>query len=495
MKNIFITIFTIVLLTGCSEDFLDVTPVGRVLESNYYQNQEQAFEALVAVYDVLQWNDQSGFTMFRPLLDAASDDTHAGGSDASDQPSWVAWDEFSLTPDLGPQSGFWQKYYKGIYRANLFLEKIDGIEGVTPQFKTRTVAEVKFLRAKFYFDLVRSFGRVPLILKTLGQDEYYTVQQVDPATTFAQIEADLNEAIPNLPTTVSANELGRITQGAAQGLLGRVILYQNDNSKMANAASVLESVINSGLYALEPNFGDIFSISGEHGVESVFEINYSDNSIADWWQFGSGRGEGNVGVQFVGMRDFSGPTYAPGWGFCPVSTELVALMQSDPRYVHTIIDAAGIGANYTPGYQNTGYFVRKYAPLAANTAGDGAIPLNWANNIREIRYADVLLMAAEALVRGGGDESAARNYLNQVRTRVGLPGVTSSGAALLEDIYKERRLELACEGHRFFDLVRTGQAASVLADKGFTTGKSEFLPIPQTEIDLSNGALSQNSGY
>jgi hypothetical protein len=496
MKNKLIILFSIILLTSCSESFLEVTPVGRVLESNFYQNQEQAFEALVAVYDVLQWNDQGGFTMFRPLLDVASDDCFAGGSDASDQPSWVAWDAFNLNPDLGPQWGFWNKYYRGIYRANLFLEKIEGIEGVTPQFKSRTIAEAKFLRAKYYFDLVRLFGRVPLITNTLGSDEYYTVEQLGGSSIFAQIEQDLNDAIGDLPETVSGNELGRVTKGAAQGLLGRAILFQNDNGKMGTAASILEEIINSGNYSLEANYGDIFKTSNEYGVESVFEISYSDNSNAGWGGFGSGGGEGNVGIQFVGMRDYSGPTFATGWGFCPVTPNLVAAMNGDPRFEHTIIDANNLqGASYTPGYQETGYFVRKYAPLQANTAGEGEIPLNWANNVREIRYADVLLMAAEALVRSGGDEAKARGYVNQVRARVGLAGLTSSGNQLLEDIYTERRLELACEGQRYFDLIRTGKAATTLASDGFTAGKSEVLPIPQSEIDLSNGALTQNNGY
>lgn len=496
MKNKLIILFSVLFLASCSDSFLEVTPVGRVLESNYYQNQEQAFEALVAVYDVLQWNDQGGFTMFRPLLDVASDDCFAGGSDASDQPSWVAWDAFTLNPNLGPQWGFWNKYYRGIYRANLFLEKIEGIEGVTPQFKARTIAEVKFLRAKYYFDLVRLFGRVPLITSTLSSDEYYTVNQTDGSEIYPFIETELNAAITNLPETVSGSELGRVTKGAAQGLLGRVILFQNDNGKMGTAATALEDVINSGIYSLEPNFGDIFLISNEYGVESVFEISYSDNSNANWGQFGSGVGEGNVGIQFVGMRDYSGPTFATGWGFSPVSPNLVTAMTGDPRFEHTIIDASALqGASYTQGYQETGYFVRKYAPLQANTAGAGEIPLNWANNVREIRYADVLLMAAEALVRSGGDEAKARGYVNQVRARVGLAAITSSGNALLEDIYTERRLELACEGQRFFDLIRTGKAATALVSDGFTAGKNEVLPIPQTEIDLSNGALTQNSGY
>src|SRR6056300_1158282 len=136
---------------GCSKDFLNTTPVGRDLEVNYYQTEEQAFEALVSVYDVLQWNDQYGFSMHRFLMNVASDDTYAGGSDASDQPSWVATDNFTWTPNLGPQAGFWRNNYKGVYRANLFLEKIDAIDAASEAFKTRSKAEAHFLRAKFYF--------------------------------------------------------------------------------------------------------------------------------------------------------------------------------------------------------------------------------------------------------------------------------------------------------------------------------------------------------
>ena len=495
MKNIGLIIFSIIIFTSCSEDFLEVRPVGRVLEANYYQNEEQAYESLVSVYDVLQWTDQEGFTMYRPLLDAASDDTHAGGSAASDQPSWVAWDEFHATPDLGPQKGFWKKYYRGIYRANLFLEKVETIPDLSTSFKTRTVAEAKFLRAKFYFDLIRLFGRIPLITNTLVPDDYYTTNQADGSEVFPQIEQDLNDAISGLPTTVSGNELGRVTKGAAQGLLGRVLLFQNDDSKMGTAASVLQDVINSGLYSLEPNFGDIFKLSHEFGSESVFEIVYSENSIADWGRFGSGYSEGNVGVQFVGMRDYSGSTYAPGWGFCPVSLDLEQAMANDPRYEHTIIDAQALGASYAEGYQNTDFFVRKYAPLSANTAGDGDIALNWGNNIREIRYADILLMAAEALNRSGGDDATARGYVNEVRTRVGLADINTSGGDLLDDIYEERRMELACEGHRFYDLIRTNRAASILSSKGFVAGTHEVLPIPQSELDLSEGSLTQNNGY
>jgi starch-binding outer membrane protein, SusD/RagB family len=173
-------------------------------------------------------------------------------------------------------------------------------------------------------------------------------------------------------------------------------------------------------------------------------------------------------------------------------------MKNDPRFKHTVIDGKALkaaGASYTAGYQNTDYFIKKYAPLQADKAKSGEPALNWNNNTREIRLADVLLMAAEALVRSSNPDAAkASTYLNRVRTRVGLqPFFGQTGPALLDLIYKERRMELATEGHRFFDLVRSEKAAETL--KGFTKGKSELLPIPQQEIDITVGKLKQNPGY
>jgi len=478
---------------GCSSDFLTTTPVGRDLEINYYQTESQAFEALVSVYDVLQWNDQYGFIMHRFLMNVASDDTYAGGSDASDQPSWVATDNFSWTPTLGPQAGFWRKNYKGIYRANLFLEKIDGIDQASEAFKTRSKAEVHFLRGKFYFDLVRSFGRVPLIKSTLDPSEYYSVVQATPEDVYAFVVEELKLAIADLPVNVPGNEIGRATKGAAQALLARVYLMMDDDANMAEVASLCEEVINSGEYALVDDYADIFTKAGEWSSESVFEITYSENSTSDWGRFGSGHSEGNVGVQFCGMRDYNGPDYSPGWGFCPITEDLESFMSGDPRYQSTIIDADSDPAmEYSPGYQNTGFFMKKYAPLTSMFPPDGEPALNWGNNVREIRYADVLLMAAEGLVRSGGSEGTARAYLNQVRVRAGVQPLSSSGTQLLEDIYNERRMELATEGHRYYDLVRTGQAATVLS--GWDETK-RYLPIPQNEIDASNGALTQNDGY
>ena len=482
---------------SCSKDIIELSPTGTVLESNFYKTEQELFQGLVAAYDPLGF--ATNFTMKMGLLNAASDDTHAGGSDASDQPSWVAYDKFTLDPNLGPQAGLWSKNYTGIYRANLVIEKAEGtVAGLTADKKARYVAEAKFLRAYYYFDLVRWFGNVPLITATPAADAIYKQTQSAPAAVYAQIEKDLKEAVATtqLPETLAADELGRITKGAAKALLGKVILFQNNNARMGEAAILFEEIINSNAYALEKNYADIFKPDNKFGKESIFEIYNSGNRKGDWG-LGIDGNEGNKDVQFCGMRDFVGATYANGWSFCPISLDLVNFMQNDPRFAATVIDGKALkasGASYTAGYQNTDYFIKKYSPLAAFKATSGEPALNWGYNIKEIRLADVLLMAAESFNRSGND-AKAQTYLNRVRARVALSAKTSTGATLLQDIYDERRLELATEGMRFWDLIRTNKAATVLSNQGFKAGKHEFLPLPQGEVDIMQGAFKQNQGY
>lgn len=492
-----VLLLAVFTLVGCTKEFLELEPRGTALESGFYQTEGEIFEALVAAYDMLTEGLGGGWGMPVGLLNSASDDTFAGGSDSGDQPAWVALDAFTLDPVEGPQADVWNRCYAGVYRANLVIDKAENLEVLTDEFRNRTVGEAKFLRAYYYFELVRWFKNVPLIIGTLGADEIYEITQAAPSEVYAQIEADLTAARNTfeIPETVGASELGRITKGAATALLGKVILYQNNEGRMVEAANLFEEVINSGLYALEPNFADIFDPANEFGIESVFEINYSGAARAGWgnaWQT-----EGNLNVQFFGMRDYVGPDYASGWSFCPVTPKLVSAMENDPRYEHTIIDGNALkaqGASYTEGYQNTDYFVKKYAAYADYSPTDGEVGLNWGTNVREIRLADVILMAAECHSRSGND-GAALSHLNTVRSRVGLQPSAASGSNLLDAIYKERQLELATEGHRFWDLVRTGRAAAELADQGFIEGKNEILPIPQAEVDITQGNIAQNPGY
>ena len=485
---------SLAVFSACDKDFLELQPRGTELEGNFYQTEEQVYQGLIAVYDVMQWGTSGGYTMKMPLLTVASDEAHAGGSDASDQPTWVRWDNFTIDPFISPATGLWQKNFAGVYRANLLLSKLEGNTGLDPVFTNRVVAETKALRAYFYFDLIRFFGNVPLITGPLPTSELYSQVQAEPAAVFAQIEKDLTEARAALPATVPAAEKGRLTKGAATAMLGKVIMFQNNTARLAEAAGLFNEVNTSGAYELLQNYGDIFDPANKFHSESILEIPHSN--LASWgdWGWVNG-GEGNVAPQFIGPDGYNGPTFASGWGFAPVSLDLVNALQGDPRFEHTIIDGNAMraaGATYNERYQNTNYFIRKYAPLKDYRHGGAGNPeLNWPINEIEIRLADTYLLEAEALVRSGANAGRAKDLLDAVRSRVGLPAVP----ATIDNIYRERQLELATEGHRFFDLVRTGRAAAVLGPLGFQANKHEVLPIPQQEIDITKGSLKQNQGY
>lgn len=498
MKNylsyIIVLSAVILFLGSCRKSFLDVDPKGEQLESNYYQSADEAYAALIAAYNPLAWEaGGSSSTYIDPLgpLNSASDECYAGGGSSSDVPYWQAWNTYTLTAALGPQSGFWDRSFTGIYRANLLLSKIDNVPDLSASVKSRYIAEAKFLRGYYYFWLVRLFKNIPLSTAPITTSEMYKQTQVSPDSVYSQIEKDLKEAIPDLPATIDASENGRVTKGAAQALLGKTILFQNITDRMLEAAGYFEQVNTASNYSLLTNYADIFSPDNKFNSESVFEIAHTGEQNANWgnWPDFSG----NVYVNMVGPRSYSGPNYwSGGWGFNPIIADFVNAIKTDPRYQYIVanIDSiANAGGSYLPGYQNTGYFIQKFAPLAKYVSAVATVELNFPNDYIEIRLADTYLMEAEAIVRGGGDVSKAQHYLDAVRARVGL----SSVSATLNNIYKERKVELATEGHRWFDLVRTNQASSVLAFKGFVSGKHELLPIPLSE--LNNTQLNQNPGY
>ena len=261
---------------------------------------------------------------------------------------------------------------------------------------------------------------------------------------------------------------------------------------MLEAASWFEKVNSSGIYQLQSNFANIFDPANKFNSESIFEITHSFNVGNDWSNLEGVTG--NIYTQMVGPRTYTGTKYySAGWSFSPIIPAFQQFMHNDPRYKYTILDVDSLtkatNSGYIKGYQNTGFFIKKFAPLAQYASTTGNQALNFTNDYIEIRLADTYLMEAESIVRGGGALSSAQNYLDMVRARVGLPSIPVT----LPNIYNERALELATEGHRWFDLVRTGQAAAVLSSKGFMSGKNEILPIPLDE--LNNTKLVQNPGY
>lgn len=467
----------------------------QVTDQDYLKSAKDYQSMAVSVYTPIQWLNQ-----VVPIGDIASDNSVAGGENASDVLTLQQIDDYTLTPNNGTLSELWKSAFEGINRANYlvqFKDKNPAGESVVFAGKEALYGEVYFLRSYFYFTLVKLFGDVPLFTdKRLAITDSRTLQRAPKAEVYKQIEADLTAAIAVLPPT--AAQPGRITKYAAQALLGKVYLYEG---KFKEAADVLENVVN-GPFSLVNNFASIFLSSGENGAESVFEIQYSNLSPYYNWG-GATRGQGNYAVQQCGIRGLSGSSpYAPGWSTNLPSQDLAnAYTTGDSRKEVTVLDIEKYKAQhpeYNITYQvapfkNTGLYNQKYLPRQGETSGQ--LELNYTNNYRTIRYAGVLLMAAEANSRKSApDEGKARDYLNKVRRRAfgdDNHKITASGTALTEAIWAERRLELAMEGERFFDLVRTGKAASVLT--GFVAGKNEVFPIPQEEIEISG--LTQNPNY
>jgi len=479
---------------ACSEEYLTTQAQGSFQESNYYKTEDQAYAGLVATYDVLK-KQSGGFENMITFLNAGSDDFYAGGGNASDGAGIQSFSNYSINSATIPAS-YWNDHYQGIYRANVLLEKLPEVP-MDEGKKARFGAEVKALRAYYYFNLVRMFKNVPLILKPITPAEAQTVVQATREEVYAFIEGDLASALDFLPTTVPSGELGRFTKGSAQALLGKIYLYDGKN---AEAATVLAEVNGSpgGVsqygYKLLANFSDLWVVSNKFNTESILEVAHTNQSNAGWGNWGAGSDEGNSVNQMVGPRSYAGgtgaPSYNAGWGFNPMTQDLHDFMLGDPRFSATVADLKALvasgSANYNPGYQDTGYFIKKFLPLTSDiSTGGGNAELNFRQNTYAIRLADTYLLEAEAL---GSSGARAQALLDAVRSRVGLSSVPVSATA----IANERRRELAGEGHRWFDLVRTGQATTVLSGRGFTS-RNEVLPIPLAEF--TNTKMVQNTGY
>lgn len=468
---------------SCSDDFVNVDSFDEDSE-NYFNSQEDYQNALIAAYDLLQ------ATYINVMLgEIASDNTLAGGESATDVPGIQEIDNMTHTPVNQQLRDIWGWMYAGVNRANYILEFKDKTDFAG---KEQILAEATFLRAYYYFELVKWFGDVPMVLdKRLLFGDQDIVERTPASEVYDQIETDLVYAAENLSFT--AAETGRVTKGAALALLGKVRVYRG---KFQEAAQALEEVINDGPYELLSDYSLLFENDQENSVESVFEVQYTDVE-------GAGFGclqcsEGNVAVGFNGIRNYSGPLFESGFSFnVPTAEAYDAFETGDLRRDIAILDIQAWASenedvSYVEGYEHTGYYNRKYIARQGDL-NTGDANLTNPNNYRAIRYADVLLLAAEALNRGGVNDSRALGYLNQVRTRAGLAPVTVSGSELTEAILKERRVELMGEGHRFFDLVRTQRAASTIS--GFQSGKHELFPIPSIEIELAGNRWSQNPGY
>jgi len=492
-------------MNSCSQSFLDISPKGKDLESTYYSNPDEAYAGLVAAYGAT--NVESGDTYCSPLgpANSASDECYCGGGGPSDMSMWQGMNNMILLTPANNPSDMWKVPFQGINYCNIILSKLEDVPGLSDDLKTRYTAEAKFLRAYYYFHVLRWYKNVPLFTEPQTSDMIYAATQADPSEVYAQIEKDFTEAIPDLPPTVSAAENGRATQGAAKAWLGTVYLYEK---KWSDAAKMLNDVNTKYNYSLLKNYGDVFDPNNKFNAESIFEIEKVSTQNYGWGDWGNFKS--NVYALMTGPRTYvqidpSAPDYVNGWSFNPITPDLVNAMvvngKYDPRYPYTITNLDSLVAlglctyDKDACYDATGYFMAKYSSLAQYTSATGTRELNFGVDYIEMRLANTYLMEAEALVMGGGDQTRAAFLLNAVRERVGLPDIAVS----MDAIKNERRLELATEGHRFFDLVRWGDADKVLNHmangftKHFTVGKNEILPIPLEE--LTNTQMNQNPGY
>ena len=476
---------------------MDIEPQGQFLTANYYKDQTQAFSALVGVYDVLRKNS-GGFENMITMMNAGSDDHYAGGGSSTDGAGIQGFSNYTLNSRIMPAS-FWNDHYQGIFKANTLLQKLPDTE-MDATVKARFEAETKALRALSYFNLVRMFKNVPLLLEPLTATNIYEVTQAAPEAVYAQIETDLTEAMTALPPTIPLSEAGRFTKGAAQALLGKVLLYQGKNTQAASQFAEVNGPVpgepSQYGYDLLDDFSDLWVTGNKFNSESILEASHTSAGNSDWGWWGASNDEGNTVNVMVGPRSYSrSDTIAPelpsGWSFNVFTQDFYDFIKNDPRFEATVFDlkalkAAG-HADYIEGYQNTGYFLNKFLPRQADVrTGGGTQELNFRQNTYIIRLADTYLMEAEAL---GGTGARAQALLDAVRERVGLPSIPVSMTAIKE----ERRRELAGEGHRFFDLVRWGDAATVLGSRGFVAGKNEIFPIPFDE--LQGTLLVQNPNY
>ena len=492
-------IISLMLITSCADNFLNRPLQGELTQENFPTSAQDALLATNAIYNIMR-NSSWHFGLF-PVMDIMSDDAYKGSNPTDQAESIGPFDRFQHIATESNHLRWWNTLYNGVRRANVVIEKVPLITNMDKALQNRYVGEAQFLRALFYFDLVRAWGGVPIVTKATTSPGL-TRATVDEV--YALIASDLTAALPSLPekSDYAPSDLGRATKGATRALLSKVYLFKSkmtNTEDLANAEKYALEVINSGQYSLEPEFVNANSEAGEHGVESVFEI-------------GAMRFENieNGGDQYANVQGVRG-TPNRGWGFNRPSLELMAAFEpNDPRregsiiFLNEVIDGVKIlGDGNTPdetrNVQGVLIEIECYNQKVW-TPGE-TVPPQFGHNRRLIRYADVLLIAAEAL-NENGKSAQALTYLNQVRARARggntsiLLDITDTNKSTLRDkIFNERRYELALEGHRFWDLVRTGRAPSVLGPLGFVTGKHELLPVPQIEIDLAKGSLKQNPGW
>lgn len=495
--SILISVVAVMLFPSCNEDLLNLEPKGKWHQGNFTDTSDVDLSIIVeskvleGYAHLREWSvTQFAFLGVTSII---SDDADKG-STSNDAPAHKDLENFSMNASNGLIYDHYMGNFNGVSMANEALELIATIPDDNSK-KLQLYGEALFLRAYFYFRLVQSFGGVSLVSSVLDPDDPVPARaSIDE--TYSFIEGDLLGAISNLPDKnyySSNGGVGRATLGAAQGLLAKVYLYQ---SRWSEALALTGTIINSGVYDLSTPIDQIFTEKEENGKESLFEV--QAESLEDQ----------SATCEYAQIQGTRG-ALDHGWGFNVPSQALVdAFEEGDPRLLTTVIFTGTTlsDGTYVPsvdeGSVNLYYNMKVHQWVSEiNVNGRPQRPFGGWINVRLLRYADIVLMHAEA-ANEVGDASDALEKLEWIRNRARngnnsvLPQVTTTDQGeLRKKIQFERRIELAMEHERYFDLIRWGLAESVLGSDGWTLGKHEVLPIPQVEIDRANGSLVQNPGY
>lgn len=464
------------LASGCS-DFLDRAPIDATNMKNFYRNASDMQAALTAAYGMLTNNGEYGYAYYN-VAEVRSDNTMnwEGGGNLPD----AELDQFKMSSTNEIIRVMWVDTYRGILACNTVLDHISAAE-MDDALRQRFIGEARFLRALQYFNLVRTFGDVPLVLsETKSVDEGYSHARVASAEVYAQIIADLTEAEQKLPVSYTGNDIGRATRGAAKALLGKVYLTIKD---FAKAKDKLQEVIGQGTYKLLDDYAALWPVANANNQESIFEVQFKKGGTGTGSSFYSNFAPRNSGSSVIKVG-FAGGRNNP-------TTDMIAAYEKGDIRKNLSL-SEGYTDNVTGKYVADPYTL-KYQDTPFT---DGDADNNW----MVLRYADVLLMYAEAVNEATGPSTEAYDAINAVRKRAKLAplptGLSKAAFALAAE--HERQVELAFEGHRWFDLVRTGRAVAVMNQHFKSTVVQDFnavFPIPQTQIDINPAGIKQNPGY
>jgi hypothetical protein len=512
------------LFFSCKKETLEVDPVNEFLSNNYYQTENQIGSALIGAYDPIGWSMAFGQWISPTMYgEIRSDNANAGGDATNnDQPGWQEFDDFTQTNTNTVIHPMYRRNYIGISRVNSLLKNCTAESPAVDVYK----AEALFLRAYYHFELFKHFGPVPVITEVLTPKDV-DLSRNTMSELMQQVIDDCTAAAAVLPISAKAGEEGRATKGAALALMGKAYLYwadlKNDDALLfGKAAEAFQQLVDLGIYELADDMSTLFRFNVRNTKESVFEIQHNPLWSSDWsWFEGV---DGNGMVQLCGIRGLcsSHPRYEAGWGFMMVTPSLWNHYLSDDTIRRDVAIASNdelareiadsnlncntiIDETQSNPVDYTGYWQEKYPNFkayAGMNVNGGNEHLTKSQNTHVFRYADILLMLAEAIHRSGGSDVEAMDHINSVRERAAGPGdntgnyrdastvMADEGWNILDLIWYERRAELACEGDRWFDLVRSGRAnASLFVGDGDKEGNFSdnqlWLPLALEETQLA----------